>query len=84
MYRVIQANFTDHTVYSKRNAHLIPIFFVPPWWRGAKIHMVNYVNGRTPIYIIDHVNFCPPPQGGHKKLELNVRFFWNRLYLLEA
>ncbi len=38
---------------------------------------------RTTIYISDHVNFCPPPlpHGGHKKLELNVRFFWHRLYI---
>ncbi len=47
------------------------------------LHMLNSNNKklslyRTPIYIIDHMNFWP--KGGHKKLEWNVRFFWLRLY----
>ncbi len=39
---------------------------------------------RTSIYIIDHVNFLPPSTRGGvtKNSELNVRFFWNRLYTL--
>ena len=37
------------TVYSKRNAHLMPNFFVAPLVEGggAKIHMVDYVNGSS-------------------------------------
>ncbi len=35
----------DNTVYSKRNAHLIPIFCGPPGGGGQKIHMLDYVNG---------------------------------------
>ncbi len=60
------------TVYSKRNAHLIPIFFVapPPWGRRAKIHMMDYVN-----YKIDHVKFWPPfPRGATKKLGIKCAF----------
>ncbi len=33
-----------YTVCVKRNAHLIPIFFVAPWGRGPKIHIVDCVN----------------------------------------
>ncbi len=33
--------FPYPTVYSKRNAHLIPNFLWPPWGRGVK-HNVKY------------------------------------------
>ncbi len=37
---------------------------------------------RTQIFIINNVNFWPPsPEGGGKKnYQINVCFFWNRLY----
>ncbi len=58
----------DDAVYSKRNAHLISIFFVAPLMEGgAKIYMVDYVSS---------------PGGPQKNSELNVCFFWNRLYIL--
>ncbi len=55
------------------------VFRGPPGGGGPKIIIVDYV---TPIYIIDHVNFWPPsPRGGARKnSQLNVRFFWHRLY----
>ncbi len=32
-------------------------------------------------YMVDYVNFwSPSPRGAQKNLELNVCFFWNRLY----
>ncbi len=70
---IILIHFLQHilSVYSKRNAHLIPNFLRPPWGRGAK---------KCPwsISIIIHVNFWPPG-GPPKNSELNVCFFWNRL-----
>ena len=61
------------------------VFLWHPSGRGPKICMVSYVIGRstkklsmyrTPIYIIDHVNFWPPASGGSQKnSDLNVRFF---------
>ncbi len=77
------------TVYSKRNAHLIPKSFVAPLGQGGiKIHMVDYVNGNSTHaqFFMLHNRPCeflaPLSQGGgpQKNLELNVRFFWNRLY----
>ena len=66
------------TVCVKRNACLIPNFF---GGGGTKIPMVHYVN-RTPIYIIDHVNILSPsPRGATKKLELNVCFFLQKMYM---
>ncbi len=42
------ANVWWHTVYSKRNAQKIWIFFRgPPGGGGPKIHMVDYVNGSS-------------------------------------
>ena len=68
------------SVYSKRNAHLIRNFLWPRGGGGPKIQMVDYVNGSS-----KSTNWMfgpPPPVGGHKKnSELNMCFFWNRLYI---
>ena len=51
-------------------------FFLTPWGRGTKCHIVDYV------YVINHVVFAPAPLeggGSEKKTELNVCFFWQRL-----
>ena len=79
LYSTIIIYYQWSTVYSKRNAHLIPIFFVAPWGRGAKNShgrlwkkMSMY---RAPIYIIDLVNFWPPsPRGVTKKIGIKCAF----------
>ncbi len=63
---------------SEKNMKSYSLF---PGGAGAKIHMVDYENGIS-IYIIDHVNFWPPPVGAQKigiKCAI-VHFFCNRLY----
>ncbi len=52
---------------------------------GRPIRIVNYVNGSSihaKFYMMNHVNFCPPPPPGwqQKNSELYVRCFWHRLY----
>ena len=68
--------FLVYSLCQKKRTFKSEFFRGPPAGGGPKFHMVDYV---TPIYIIDHLNFWPP-WGPRKNSELNVHFFWHRLY----
>ena len=69
------------TVCVKRNAHLIPIFFVPPLGEGGQKLTWSIMQMGVLFTQLTMCIFGPLPKGGHKKNSgLNVRFFWLRLY----
>ncbi len=60
-----------YSLFQKKRTFYFKFFCGPHGEGGPKIHLHN----RSCEFLV------PLPQGGHeKKSELNVRFFWNRLY----
>ncbi len=58
------------TVYSKRNAHLIPNFLWPPWGRGVKNpHGLLCKKWTPPLHNQRCELLAPLPQVGHKRIQ---------------
>ncbi len=63
-----------YSLCQKKRTFNPEFFWSPPGGGSPKIHLVDYVN-RTPIYIIDHVNFWPPSsRGATKKIGIKCAF----------
>ncbi len=74
MPKIAILNLNVFTVCAKRNAHLIPNFFVATQGRGVK---------NSHGYIIDHVNFwSPTPRGATKKFGIKCVFLLTQTVMM--
>ncbi len=93
---MIHMHLYKYSLCQKKCTFNSEFFCGPPGEGRPKIHMVDYVNGSsTHAQFFPFTNFFllgltwssmwifgpPLPGGPQKKSELNVRFFWHRLYL---